>query len=149
MARIRAVIIAVDELVPPDRPVVTADGLAGVVTALARWCRVWLVGATPLPLPADVEPRIQRAADLQQVASLPNLSSGERTAVLVVGAHPWGSVRFGNARSWSTALVAVDGPPPQPDCLDEAPDFILLDVDDLPPLVARIERDEGDFEGVE
>ncbi len=149
MARVRAVIIAVDELLSPDGPVAHSDRLAAAVGALAGWCRVWVVGATPLPLPPEVAPRIQRAANLQDVASLPDLASGERADVLVVGAHPRASVRFGNARSWSTALVAADGPPPQSDGLDEAPDFILPDVEDLPHLVARIERDEADFEGVE
>lgn len=148
MGRVRAVIFAVDELLHPTSAAATAEELAEVVATTARWHEVWLVGKTDLPLRPAVRERIRRAPTLEAVTP-PKASGVDDATVLVVGSQPGGAIRFANARALSGALVAPDADSHQAETLDEAPDFILPRLGDVPHLIARLERDETDFQGVE
>ncbi|HEY8498664.1 MAG TPA: hypothetical protein VIK90_05400 [Limnochordales bacterium] len=147
MGRVRAVIFAVDELLQPPAAPATPEQLARAVEAVAPWCDVWLVGRTPLPLHPAAGGRVRRAASLEAAPAGPG-TRGD-AGVLVVGGRPQGAIRFANARHLTSALVAADGPGQAPLSLGEVPDFILPDVGQVPQLLARMERDEGDFQGVE
>lgn len=114
----------------------------------ARWHEVWVVGRPGLELELPSDARIRRAPTLEAVAAAaaPGPDGG---TVLVVGSRPGGAIRFANARDLSAALIAPDADAQQAEALDETPDFILPRLSDVPGLIARLERDEADFEGVE
>ena len=148
MGRVRAVIFAADELLDPACPSATLQELEAVVSATARWHEVWVVGRSVLGLPSPLVERVRYVASLEDVPAARATEADDGT-VLVVGSRPEGAIRFANVHALSGALIPADGDVRQATTLDETPDFILAGLEDVPLLVARLERDETDFEGVE
>lgn len=148
MTRIRAVVFAADELLHPASRAATPRELAAAVAATARWKEVWVVGGPEAPGGAALPPNVRRAAALEQVAPWISHPPGSGT-VLVVGSRPDGAIRWANTRSLTGALVVGEPGRAQATALEEVPDFILPGLADVPELVVRLERDEGDFAGAD
>lgn len=137
-----AVIVAVDELVDAGFGFSPAD-LGNLQQLASLGYAVWVVdsrgAASRPPHP------LRHATSLEEAA---RRCRDEGRPVLLVGASPSGSIRLANRLHLSSALVA-EPQSAQPEDLEETPDFVLASLEDLPGLVARIERDPADFEGTE
>lgn len=153
MESVVSVILAADELVDPQAGAPLLHEPHALAELACQGCEVWLAGPIPGHLHLALQPwveggRVRRAEDLEQAA---RHCRGEGKAVMVVGARPSGSVRFANRLHFTSALIAGPdlGEAEQPDSVEELPDFVLGSLADVLPLVRRLEREEGDFEGTE
>lgn len=145
MNRIQSVIVAMDELREAGIELSPAD-LGSLQQLAGLGYAVWVVDSRVAPRSAaPAEYPFQRAASLEEAA---RRCRGEGRSVLMVGASPSGSIRLANRLRLISALLAEPQSAPPQD-LEETPDFVLACLDDLPALVARIERDPADFEGTE
>ncbi|HEY8486288.1 MAG TPA: hypothetical protein VIL11_02735 [Limnochordales bacterium] len=154
------VIVAADELgraAPPDGG--PPAGLPQALAELARFgCQVWWAGPEPPGLSPLVEdPALRPWVQQGRLRQAPSLDEAARACraggreVLVVGGRPSGSIRWANRHRFTSALVAVleGGDEELPADVEEIPDFVVGSVDELPALVFRMEREQGDFEGTE
>lgn len=123
---VTAVVFAADELVHGRPPTATESQLRSVVRQIATTHPVWT-----------------------ELDALPAIGHDRRGTVLVVGSRASASMRMANAYGLCGVLIAPDPGSALPAGLEEAPDFVLSSLEEVPQLIRRIERDEADFQGVD